>query len=422
MILPPPADDGPRVGQGVVSPVAVSVPGMRILHTSDWHLGRTLHGVDLLDHQAAYLDHLVELVDAERPGAVVVSGDVYDRAVPPVEAVQLLADALARLSARTTVVLTPGNHDSAIRLGFGASLMRDEVHVRARLTDVGRPVVLGDDDGAVVVHALPYLDPDAARTALADGDPEAVDGRLPRSHEAVVAAAMRRVRADLAARPRGTRSVVMAHAFVVGGEPSESERDIRVGGVDSVPAGVFRGVDYVALGHLHGPQRIGCPPDDDGAAPVLQYSGSPLAYSFSEMRHRKATALVDLGAGDGVTVELVPAPVPRRLAEVTGRLEDLLGAVGEAHTGDWVRVVVTDDARPADLHSRVRDRFPHVLAVEHRPASRTTASPAPVTAAQDPLEVAAEFVAHVTGGRPTDAEAAVLRRAYEDVLAAERSA
>lgn len=400
---------------------------MRILHTSDWHLGRTLHGVDLLDHQAAYLDHLVELVDAERPGAVVVSGDVYDRAVPPVEAVQLLADALARLSDRTTVVLTPGNHDSAVRLGFGARLMREQVHLRTRLADVGRPVVLTDDDGEVVVHALPYLDPDAARTALADGDPDAVDGRLPRSHEAVVAAAMRRVRADLAARAPGTRSVVMAHAFVVGGEPSDSERDIRVGGVDSVPAGVLRGVDYVALGHLHGPQRIACPPDDDGAAPVLQYSGSPLAYSFSERHHRKATALVDLrggGApGDGrVAVELVPAPVLRRLAEVTGTLEDLLGAVGEPHTGDWVRVVVTDDARPADLHARVRARFPHVLAVEHRPASRPATPSVAVTAAHDPLEVAAEFVAHVTGARPTEAEAAVLRHAYEDVLAAERSA
>ncbi|WP_199422532.1 exonuclease SbcCD subunit D [Actinotalea solisilvae] len=399
---------------------------MRILHTSDWHLGRTLHGVDLLAHQAAYLDHLVELVRSEGVGAVVVSGDVYDRAIPPVEAVQLLADALARLSEHAAVVVTPGNHDSAIRLGFGANLMRPGVHLRARVADVGRPVELADDDGPVLVYALPYLDPDAVRRTLADPeDPELTpEGLLPRSHEAVTAAAMRRVRSDLAGRggTRRPRSVVMAHAFVVGGEPSASERDIRVGGVDSVPAGVLRGVDYVALGHLHGAQRIGVEPDADGAAPVLQYSGSPLAYSFSEMRQRKASVLVDL-AGDAVGVELVPAPVPRRLAEVSGTLEELLGAAGDAHVDDWLRVVVTDAARPTELYARVRQRFPHALAVEHRPvggAARLRA--AAVTTASDPLDVAAAFVEHVTGAAPSEAERAVLRRAYEDVLAAERSA
>src|SRR5665647_3091405 len=156
---------------------------MRILHTSDWHLGRTLHGVDLLEHQT-------------------------------------------------------GNHDSAIRLGFAAGLMRDGVHLRARVADVGRPVLLADEHGPVVVHALPYLDPDTVRRALADDD--APDGLLPRSHEAVLAAAMRRVRADLAGRAVASgsrpRSVLMAHAFVVGGLASESERDIRVGGVDAAPA------------------------------------------------------------------------------------------------------------------------------------------------------------------------------------------
>lgn len=408
--------------------VGVSVTAMRILHTSDWHLGRTLHGVDLLGHQAAYLDHLVDVVRSEGVRAVVVSGDVYDRAVPPVEAVTLLGDALARIAEHAAVVVTPGNHDSAVRLGFGAPLLREGVHVRARVADVGRPVELADDDGTpVLVHALPYLDPDAVRRALYDGD---ADGELlPRSHEAVMAAAMRRVRADVARRSGGVRPrcVVMAHAFVVGGAASESERDIRVGGVDAVPAGVFHGVDYVALGHLHGPQRIGFPggPGEVTARsddPVLQYSGSPLAYSFSEKDHRKATALVDV-TGDGVRVELLPAPVPRRLSEVAGSLEDLLGAAGEPHRQDWVRVVVTDAARPADLYARVTERFPHALAVEHRPARAVAArSVAAVTAAHDPMEVAAEFVEHVTGAPASEAELAVLLRAYEDVLAAERSA
>ena len=424
-----------------MSVVGLSVRGMRILHTSDWHLGRTLHGVDLLGHQATYLDHLVEIVRSEGVQAVVVSGDVYDRAVPPVEAVQLLGDALARLTETATVVVTPGNHDSAIRLGFGAPLMRAGLHLRARTADVGGPVELRDEHGPVLVYALPYLDPDAARRQLADE--EAVDGLLPRSHEAVMAAAMRRVRADLVERvPSGkgnARSVVMAHAFVLGGQASDSERDIRVGGVDSVPAGVFGGVDYVALGHLHGAQRLGFPVDErqgsagaggspgeastTGRAPVLHYSGSPLAYSFSERHHHKASVLVDLGADGVSSVELLPAPVPRRLAEVAGTLEHLLGAGGEPHREDWLRVVVTDAARPPELYAQVRARFPHALVVEHRPERPLGKAPtAAVTSARDPLEVADEFVEHVTGAVPTDAERDVLRRAYELVLAGDRSA
>ena len=402
----------------------VSVAVMRLLHTSDWHLGRTLHGVDLLAHQAAYLDHLVDVVRAEGVDAVLVAGDVYDRAVPPVEAVTLLSETLARLAELTTVVLTPGNHDSAARLGFGAGLMRDGVHLRTRVADVGAPVVLGpraDGDVPVLVYGVPYLDPDAARRPLA---PDAAEP-LARSHEAVMRAAMDRVRADAAARRaavagpgRAARSVVLAHAFVLGGLASESERDIRVGGVDHVPAEVFAGVDYVALGHLHGPQRVAGPP-----GVVLRYSGSPLAYSFSEQHHTKSSVLVDLGA-DGVVGEpvLVPAPVPRRLSDVTGTLEELLGAAGEPFTDDWVRVAVTDAARPPELFARVRRRFPHALVVQHRPPERAERSAVAITAAHDPLEVAAEFVEHVTGARPSDAEAAVLRHALEVVLASERSA
>ncbi|GAA3800828.1 exonuclease SbcCD subunit D [Cellulomonas soli] len=394
---------------------------MRLIHTSDWHLGRTLHGVDLLDHQATFLDHLVELVRAERVDAVVVAGDVYDRAIPPVEAVTLLSEVLARLSETTTVVVTSGNHDSATRLGFGSSLMRERVRLRTRVAGLAEPVVLpGSDraDGDVLVYGVPYLDPDFARVELADPDAPP----LRRSHEAVVAAAVRRIRADAAVRSGSggvrPRTVVAAHAFVVGGAASESERDIRVGGVDQVPAGVFEGIDYVALGHLHGPQRVGGP---DGT--VLRYSGSPLAYSFSEQHHAKSTVLVDL-SGAEVRTQTVAAPVPRRLADLSGPLDALLGAAGEAHTDDWLRVTVTDAHRPADLFRRVRDRFPHALVVQHRPAggAEEPSRAAAVTAAQDPLDVAADFVAHVTGAAATPDELAVLRRAYESVAAAERSA
>ena len=430
------------------------VAGMRVLHTSDWHLGRALHGVDLIDHQAAFLDHLVELTRAEGVRAVLIAGDVYDRAVPPVEAVTLLSDTLARLAEHATVVVTPGNHDSASRLGFGAAIMRDRIQVRTRVARLAEPVVLPDDAGDVLVYALPYLDPDVVRRELSvdadaspgrPGEPASPDDRagvlLRRSHEAVVGAAMARVRRNLAARVDAAarsgrarpRAVVMAHAFVVGGAPSESERDIRVGGVDQVPAGVFAGIDYVALGHLHGPQRVRPaaeltghghgPGAQDRPCPVLRYSGSPLAYSFSEQHHRKSTVLLDLGSG-ALDPTLVPAPVPRRLADVVGPLEGLLGAAGEPYVADWLRVTVTDAHRPPDLYRRVKERFPHALVIQHRPPERASsaAGAAVITAANDPLQVAAEFIVHVTGTDPTDAERAVLRRAYEQVTAAELSA
>ncbi len=421
---------------------------MRILHTSDWHLGRTLHGVDLLEHQAAHVDHLVELTRSEGVDAVLVAGDVYDRAIPPVDAVSLLSDAVTRLAEHAHVVLTPGNHDSATRLGFGDRLMRSGVHLRTRVPDVGTPVVLGPrpgggpaghDEPPLLVYALPYLDPDAARYALADGGEPVADGSavvpLARSHEAVMGAAVRRVGADLARRraEQVVRAVVVGHAFVVGGQGSESERDIRVGGVDAVPAATFGGwgLDYVALGHLHGPQRVVVPEvsretsGQDGTT-IARYSGSPLAFSFSETHQRKSTALVDLDRltedPDGA-VELVPAPVPRRLAELTGTLEDLLGARGEPHLDDWLRVVVTDTARPAELYARVKARFPHALQVTHRPPRPVEREV--VTAVgpgRDPLDVARDFVEHVSGREPTDPEVVALRGAFELALAEERSA
>lgn len=388
---------------------------MRLLHTSDWHLGRTLHGVDLIDHQASFLDHLVDVARTEQVDAVVVAGDVYDRAIPPVEAVTLLSDTLARLAEHTTVVVTSGNHDSATRLGFGSALMRERVRLRTRVASLADPVEVAGG----LVYGLPYLDPDVCRAELAP----VTDGArtlLPRSHDAVTRAAMARVRADVAGRRGGARPrvVVAAHAFVVGGRASESERDIRVGGVDHVPADVFAGADYVALGHLHGPQVV---QGSDGT--VLRYSGSPLAYSFSEQHHTKSSVLVDL-TGTEPTTTLLPAPVPRRLADVTGTLDALLGAAGEPHVDDWVRVTVTDVVRPTDLFRRVRQRFAHALVVQHRPERPDVdrARPALVTAAADPVVVAADFVAHVTGAAPSAAELHVLRAAHEHVAAVERSA
>ena len=385
---------------------------MKILHTSDWHLGRTLHKVDLHEHQAAFLDWLVDLVEAEGVDVVAIPGDVYDRAVPAVSSVTLLDRALGRLAdTGATVVLTSGNHDSPERLGFGRSLMRAGIHLLTDLPGIEHPVSVEDEHGEVLFFGLPYLEPDRARTELAREGEEP----LPRSHEAVTRAALDRVREHAAARP-GARTVVLAHTFVTGGEASDSERDLSVGGVDSVPAGVLGGIDYLALGHLHGCQDL----TRSVGAPAW-YSGSPLAFSFSERSHRKSVLLVELGApgAEGeraeVAVRRIETPVPRRLTELRGTLEEILARRDE-HAGDWLKAVVTDPARPAHLQEQLREAYPHLLLTEYAPEGRAASAGTPVVRReQNPLEVMDEFLAHVTGGDPTEAEHDVLERAYSAV-------
>src|SRR5260370_14694707 len=307
----------PHVGgafRRVRSVPSAKVRAMRLLHTSDWHLGRSLHRADLRAAQSAFLDHLVDTARAEKVDAVLVAGDIYDRAVPPVDAVELCEDALLRLNATgARIVLISGNHASARRLGFGSGLLDHAgVHLRTRPSALARPVMLEDPHGPVAVYGVPYLEPDAVRGEL----PQAEGGteEPPRGHTGVLGQAVRCIGAD--AEARGVRRrVVMAHGWVAGGAASESERDITVGGVGQVPAELFDGFGYVALGHLHGQQTL---------ASHLRYSGSPLPYSFSEATHHKGSWLVELDGEGTARAEQVPAPAHRRLRVLRGPLADLL--------------------------------------------------------------------------------------------------
>ncbi|WNV74817.1 exonuclease SbcCD subunit D [Geodermatophilus sp. DSM 44513] len=384
---------------------------MRLLHTSDWHLGRTLHGADLLREQEAVLSGLADAVVAESVDVVVVAGDVYDRAVPSADATAVLDRVVGRLlRAGAQVVLTPGNHDSARRLGtFSGLLSAAGLHVRAATDRLHEPVLLRDEHGQVAVHGLPYLEPELARHELGGGGREA---GIARSHEAVLTAAMDRVRADLARRP-GVRSVVLAHAFVGGGVPSDSERDICVGGVDLVPAPVFDGVDYVALGHLHRPQTI---------SPRLRYSGSPLAYSFGEAGQQKQVWLVDLDAAGLAGVRALPLPTPRPLTVLTGTLEALLD--DPAHAGaeeHFVSARLTDAVRPADPMRRLQTRFAHCVHLEWSGGGAGDGrSYRERLRGRSDLEVAGEFVTHVRGGvGASEAERELLARALGAAARAE---
>jgi len=396
---------------------------MRLLHTSDWHLGRQFHGTSLLDEQAAVVDRMVEIAADRAVDAVIIAGDLYDRAIPPAPAVELLDDALLRLrDTGALVVAISGNHDSPSRVGYGERLMsRTGVTVRSDVRRAADPVLVPGADGsdAVAVYPVPFLDPVIAGMTAGD-DPDPDGPRRRPTHQQALDGVLGGVRADRSTR--GLRSVVVAHAFVANTAPRldedpvetcDSERELAAGGTGRVDQGVFSGFDYVALGHLHGRQSW----DHDRIA----YSGSPLRYSFSEEHHRKSVRIVDLAADGGRSVELVELGVGRGLCTITGELASLLADPGLAHArGARVRAVLTDVELPHQAMAQLRTRFPHAAELVHQPPERAD-GPATVRTAQDirrrrPLDLTLEFVAEQWDGAPDAASRTILRDAVTAVL------
>jgi DNA repair protein SbcD/Mre11 len=383
---------------------------MRLLHTSDWHLGRSFHGVSLLEEQAAAISRIVSLALEHQVDAVLIAGDLYDRAIPPAEAVALFNDALARLSAGgTAVVAIAGNHDSHVRVSvYDPLLSAFGVTVRG---DVGRaqePVLVMPRAGGtpVAIYPLPYLEPAVVGPALS-GEPV----RL--RHEEVTRLAIERIHADRRERPPH-RSVLVAHTFVAGGETSESERELTIGNVDRVNVAVFEGFDYVALGHLHASQQV------DG--PRVAYSGTPLAYSFSEEHHVKSVRIVELAADGTPSVEVVPLEVGRRLCTLRGPIDELCGDPRHAAASEArVRAILTDDSLPLQAMARLRARFPHIAELRHEPPEVARAGEAErhrqVRQARSPLQLATAFFTDQQGQPPGEPEAELLAAA---LAAAER--
>ena len=389
----------------------ISVESVKILHTSDWHIGRTFHQHSTADALASVLDALVDLVRDHDVDVVVVAGDVFDSSTPSAAAVQELDRVLLELQ-RTgvTVIVTSGNHDSPARLGAKAAFAREAgVHVITRPEDHATPVTVHDQHGPVHFYGIAYLEPALIRHHW----PEQ---RLTNQATAV-GFALDNIRADLAER-EGDRSVVLAHTFVSGaeGESCESERGITVGGVDRVPVSAFDQITYAALGHIHGRHTL---------APHVRYSGAPLHLSFSEQGKPRGAWLVELDAAGLGEVTWLDLPVPRPLATLTGTLDELLSdATLAPYEQHWVRAVLTDVSRPSDPMRRLQRRFPHCALLEFRPSRIDDTAPADPRrlATLTDQQVMAEFLAFVRNGEgPTEAEQQVLDQLVGEVAAAEVS-
>lgn len=386
---------------------------MKILHTSDWHLGRTFLSESMHVHQEVFIDWLIALVVTEQVELVVIAGDVYDRSVPPTESVRLFDRALIGLSSLCPVFITPGNHDSAVRLGFGSGLMATNgVHIRSEISDIGVPLeVTGRDGTTVVVYGIPYLQPEVVSTQL----------EAERTHAGVLNAAMDHIRADLVNRGN-SRVMVVSHAFITGGSSSESERSLEIGGIGDAPSIIFTGVDYVAMGHLHGAQVISTP---ENSSTIVKYSGSPLPYSFSEEQHNKSVTLIDIPTVGPLTHEDISTPVPGPLLTITGQLEDLINdSQFDEVENFWVRAVVTDPTRQERTRERLLERFSNLKHIEFLPqggAQTLSIHERLDPQTTPPIQIAAGFVAHVCNGEISEPQRILFQGAIESVNAIDTS-
>ncbi|WP_313812123.1 exonuclease SbcCD subunit D [Glutamicibacter sp.] len=375
---------------------------MRLLHTSDWHLGRTFHGASLLDAQRTVLSEIIEITRERQIDAVLISGDIYDRALPHVDAVKLCNWALRELAATgAKIVMTSGNHDSASRLSFGAELLDAAgLHIYADLDRMIAPVILEAADHRVAIYGIPYLEPRMVMDQL---------GVEKATHESVVKAAIARIDKDLEERrSSGTEvvSVSMAHLFAAGGVGSDSERELSTGNLDVVPVELFEHFDYTALGHLHGRQKV---------REHVRYSGSPLAYSFSEAKQIKGVWIINTTVEGLGEIEEVQLSEPKHLVILRGELEALLADPELEYAVDaWCQITLTDKERPADAMNRLRERFPDTVVLNFDPQG-VDAKDQPSSYAQrlakasSTEELVDDFVEHVRERAADEAEKELVR-------------
>lgn len=378
---------------------------MKLLHTSDWHLGRTLAQESLLDDQALLLDQVFEAVVENRVDALIIAGDLFDRAVPRKEAVKLFNDFLARVYADTdaAIIAIAGNHDAPDRISFNAALQDPKrVLIRGPLCDRPHALVLKDDHGSVAFSALPYCEIFAAREAFNDTEiatpAQALAAQISQARQFV---------------PDGARWVVSAHAFVEGGRITETERPLaQVGGIETVPSSVFNGASYVALGHLHRAQ--------DAGASHIRYCGSWMGFGFDEAGEEKTLTLVDLDAAGVSKITEIPLKSPRPLRVITGQLQDLVTAgrlQNPTEAAALIKAVLTDEGALVDAIGQLRAVYPHVLQLErlNRLKAGGPGAGTAVVDRRDPIKLVASFLEAVRGHEPDAVEGAMIGEALADL-------
>ena len=349
---------------------------MKLIHLSDLHLGKRINECNMLDDQAYILTEILGIIDGEKADGVLIAGDVYDKSVPSAEAVQLFDDFLCKLAKREIpVFVISGNHDSPERIAFGGRLMeRSGVYLSPVYHGAVEPVSLQDEHGAVNVYMLPFIKPAHVRRYFPE---EEIN-----SYTDALSTAIENMRVDTAAR-----NVLITHQFVTGATRSESE-EISVGGSDNVDASVFDSFDYVALGHIHGPQHIG--------RETLRYCGTPLKYSASEAEHRKSVTVVELQEKGDVAVRTVALTPKHDLRKLRGSYMELTArsSYEGTDTDDYLYITLTDEEDIPNAVGKLRAIYPNVMALDYdnkRTRQLSHVDAAEAAEQKSPLELFAEF-------------------------------
>ncbi len=377
---------------------------MRILHTADLHLGRQFMGLSLDPDFDAILDQIVAAILSEHIDVLLIAGDVFDRASPPNSAIRQVNRFLRRVidDTQAAVVMISGNHDSGDRIeAMSIFSTPSRVLVRGIADAHEPPLILHDAHGAVAFSALPFSYEYAAREAF---DTEAIS-----TPADVITAQIAAARPHV---PAGARWVVLAHAFVAGGAVGDTERALtRVGGIETVPAQVFDGADYVALGHLHKPQQVG--------APHIRYSGAPLAFGFDEAGSEKSMTIIDLAENTPV-IRTLPFHPLRQVRRLTGALTDLLAG---PPSDDFIQIVLTDDTPQIDPMQRLRTPYPNVCHLSYARQTRApeTKSLGVAAAALTPLDMVSQFIALVDARDPNADELALLADQFHTLATQDRT-
>jgi exonuclease SbcD len=376
---------------------------MKFLHLSDLHIGKTVNGFSMLEEQCHVFEQIIRYIDAEKPDAVLIAGDVYDRAVPSVEAVRLFDDFLTNLAAKeVTVILISGNHDSPERLNYASRLLSErKLHLCGVFDGVLRSVTLSDTHGDVTFWMLPFIKPSGVRGLFADREVE--------SYTDAINAALESADIDYS-----KRNVLLSHQFytTAGVTPIRSESEINpVGGLDAVDAGLLARFDYVALGHLHGSQGVGG---------NVRYTGSPIKYSFSEWKQAKAATLVQIEEKGSVTVTALPLTPLRDMREIKGSLEQLLSdeVSAQGNKEDYLRVILTDEDEIIDPMGKIRSVYPNVMALDFENSrTRIDVSGTPPEAGQleklSPYDLFSEFFLEMSGGVMSEEQMQIVRTLLE---------
>ena len=373
---------------------------MKFIHLSDLHLGKRVYDFNLTEDQKYILKEILKVIDTENPDAVLIAGDIYDKSIPSTEAVELLDEFLYQLSGRDLqVFLISGNHDSPERLAFASRLIsRTGIHLSPVYNGAVEPIVLTDEFGPVNVYLLPFVKPVHVRRFFPDENIESYNDALRTAVEAL----------DI---DRSERNILVTHQFVTGAIRSDSE-EISVGGTDNVDAAVFDGFDYVALGHIHGPQNIG--------SERIRYCGTPLKYSFSEAKHQKSVTVIDIADKESILVRTVPLHPLRDMREIEGTYEELTYRPNYegTDTDDYIHITLTDEEDIPDAIGKLRLIYPNLMSLDYnnsRTRSAGMLSDLEELQNKSPLVLFEEFYEQQNGRPMSEQQESFVRKIMENI-------